>query len=285
MVEPDIALNDRTTKRKDAGVLPLSRWGKNAWRLSALPMLAFFLIPVVVIFTRTTLARILASLADPQVYEGLAVSLKTTLISMVLILALGTPVAFLIGRFKFRGKSLVETLVDLPTVLPPSVAGLALLLAFGRNGAIGSILARWGITLAFTQAAVIMAQIFIASPYFIRSASIGFGNIEAEYIQAAELDGAGPWQLFRYIILPMARYALLSGGVMSWARALGEFGATIMFAGNFLGRTQTMPLAIYLGFESNLEAALTLSVILVGISCCSLILVRVITSRMSAQLE
>jgi molybdate transport system permease protein len=285
MVERDIVVEDQVAKRKNTTALPLGRWAKNAWRLSVLPLLAFFLIPIIVIFTETTPARILASLSDPQVYQGLAVSLKTTLISLSLILLLGTPVAFLIGRFKFRGKNLVETLIDLPTVLPPSVAGLALLLTFGRNGPIGSVLSHWGITMAFTQAAVVMAQIFIASPYYIRSASIGFGSIDVEYIQAAELDGAGPWDIFRYIILPMARYALLSGGVMSWARALGEFGATIMFAGNFLGRTQTMPLAIYLGFESNLEAALTLSVILVGISCCSLILIRIITSRMSSKLE
>lgn len=285
MVEQDIVVEDRAATGKVVRALPSGRWAKNAWRLSVLPLLAFFLIPIVVIFTRTTPSRILASLSDPQVYQGLAVSLKTTLISLGLILVLGTPLAFLIGRFKFKLKNLVETLVDLPTVLPPSVAGLALLLAFGRTGPIGSVLSHWGITLAFTPAAVVMAQIFIASPYYIRSASIGFGSIEDEYMQAAELDGAGPWQLFRYIILPMARYALLSGGVMSWARALGEFGATIMFAGNFLGRTQTMPLAIYLGFESNLEAALTLSVILVGISCCSLILIRIITSRMSSKLE
>ena len=285
MVEQDIVVEDRAATRKGARALPSGRWAKNAWRLSVLPLLAFFLIPIVVIFTRTTPSRILASLSDPQVYQGLAVSLKTTLISLGLILVLGTPLAYLIGRFKFKLKNLVETLVDLPTVLPPSVAGLALLLAFGRTGPIGSVLSHWGVTLAFTPAAVVMAQIFIASPYYIRSASIGFGSIEDEYMQAAELDGAGPWQLFRYIIMPMARYALLSGGVMSWARALGEFGATIMFAGNFLGRTQTMPLAIYLGFESNLEAALTLSVILVGISCCSLILIRIITSRMSSKLE
>jgi molybdate transport system permease protein len=285
MIEPDIITEDRVATSKEATAPPMGRWAKNAWRLSVLPLLAFFLIPVVVIFTRTTPARILASLSDPQVYLGLAVSLKTTLISLGLILVFGSPVAFLLGRFKFRLKNLIETLIDLPTVLPPSVAGLALLLAFGRNGPIGSYLSHWGISLAFTPAAVIMAQIFIASPYYIRSASIGFGSIEQEYIQAAELDGAGHWDMFRYIILPMARYALLSGGVMSWARALGEFGATIMFAGNFLGRTQTMPLAIYLGFESNLEAALTLSVILVGISCGSLILIRFITSRMSAKLD
>jgi hypothetical protein len=173
MIEPDIITEDRVATSKEATAPPMGRWAKNAWRLSVLPLLAFFLIPVVVIFTRTTPARIFASLSDPQVYLGLAVSLKTTLISLGLILVFGSPVAFLLGRFKFRLKNLIETLIDLPTVLPPSVAGLALLLAFGRNGPIGSYLSHWGISLAFTPAAVIMAQIFIASPYYIRSASIG----------------------------------------------------------------------------------------------------------------
>jgi len=298
MAKPDFYAQDRIeqpqpsatqlpeglTTGKDASSLSLDRWARKAWLLSAIPLLAFFLVPIVVLFTRTTPARVLASLSDPLVYQALLVSLKTTLISLCLILILGTPVAFILGRFKFRSKNLVETLVDLPTVLPPSVAGLALLLAFGRNGPFGSILSHWGITLAFTPVAVIMAQIFIASPYYIRPASVGFGSIEEEYIQAAQLDGAGPWDIFRYIILPMARYGLISGGLMSWARALGEFGATILFAGNLIGRTQTMPLAIYLGFESNLDIALTLCVILVGISFCSLLLIRFIAGKTTANL-
>lgn len=279
MVETDRYTQSQVKQSQGAGSLPLGGWSKKAWRLSVLPMLLFFLIPIVVLFTRTTPARVLASFADSQVSQALSVSLKTTLISLALVLALGTPVAFLLGRFQFRMKNLVEGLVDLPTVLPPSVAGLTLLLAFGRNGPLGSVLTQWGITPAFTPAAVIMAQIFISAPYYIRAASVGFGSIDKEYLQAAALDGAGPWDTFRYIILPMAQYALISGGLLSWARALGEFGATILFAGNFIGQTQTMPLAIYLGFESNLDVALTLSVILVGISFCSLLLIRLITTK------
>ena len=285
MIESEDVVKGQVGTRKAGPAIPLGRWAQKAWPLSVLPLLAFFLIPIMVVLLQTTPARIAASLSDPQVYESLAVSLKTTLVSLGLILILGTPVAFLIGRGKFRLKNLLETLVDLPTVLPPSVAGLALLLAFGRNGTVGRLLAHGGITLAFTPTAVVMAQIFIASPYYIRSAAIGFGGIEREYIQAAELDGANPWQLFRYIVLPMARYSLLSGGVLSWARALGEFGATLMFAGNFLGRTQTMPLAIYIGLESNLQAALTLSAMLIGIACGSLVAARVIAGRINAQLE
>jgi molybdate transport system permease protein len=291
MVEPDLYTQDQLdqpgvspdalSKANRFSTAPANRWVKDAWRLSTLPLLAFFLIPIAVLFIQTTPTRILLSLSDPQVYQALSVSLKTTLISLCLILILGTPLAFLIGRYRFRSKNLVETLVDLPTVLPPSVAGLALLLAFGRNGVFGSLFSHWGISIAFTQAAVILAQIFIAAPYYIRAASVGFGSIDKEYLQAAELDGADHWDIFRYIILPMSQYALISGGLLSWARALGEFGATILFAGNFVGRTQTMPLAIYLGFESNLDLAKTLSIILVGISFCSLLIIRYITSKTS----
>ncbi|HEY3343777.1 MAG TPA: ABC transporter permease [Anaerolineaceae bacterium] len=263
----DPARNTATAKR-------MNRWVRDAWRLAALPLLFFFLVPLVVLIFQTTPARLIASLQDPAVYLALAISLKTTLISLCIILLFGTPLAFLLGRYSFRFKHLIDTLIDLPTVLPPSVAGLALLMTFGRNGPLGITLAHFKISLAFTQAAVVMAQVFIAAPYYIRSASLGFAGIDLEHIQAAQLDGAGRWGILRYIVFPLAQPALISGGLMSWARALGEFGATILFAGNFLGRTQTMPLAIYLGFESNLDVALTLSVILVLFSFVTLVLVK-----------
>lgn len=254
---------------------------RDAWRMAALPMLFFFLIPLAVLIFQTTPARVLTSLRDPAVYLALWISLKTTLISLGVILVFGTPLALLLGRTNFRYKSIVDTLVDLPTLLPPSVAGLALLITFGRKGPLGSLLDQLNITLAFTQAAVVMAQVFIAAPYYIRSAAIGFAAIDFEYIQAAQLDGAGRWDILRYLVLPLSEHALISGSLMSWARALGEFGATILFAGNFLGRTQTMPLAIYLGFESNLDVALTLSVILVFVSFLSLVLVKALAGRNS----
>ncbi len=168
----------------------------------------------------------------------------------------------------------MDTLVDIPTVLPPSVAGVALLMAFGRRGLVGALLAEKGITIPFTFIAVVMAQLFIASPLYVRSAAVGFSGIDKELKQAAALDGANRWQVFRYIVLPLSANALLSGGVMTWARALGEFGATIIFAGNFPGRTQTMPLAIYIGFEIELNVALTLSIILICFSFLTLVLVK-----------
>jgi molybdate transport system permease protein len=159
------------------------------------------------------------------------------------------------------------------------VAGVALLMAFGRRGVLGGALESLGVNIAFTPFAVILAQVFVAAPFYIKSAVLGYSSIEPELSQAAGLDGARPWQVFRYVVLPLSWTAMFSGAVMTWARALGEFGATIIFAGNFPGRTQTMPLAIYIGFELDLDVALTLSVILIGFSFLALFTVRGILGR------
>jgi molybdate transport system permease protein len=261
------------------GLLPSRRWSDHAWRVLALPMLLFLSIPLLMLFSRTTPQALLSSLSLPQVQMAIGVSLRTTLISLLVILLFGTPLAYLMGRNKFRGKRLVDTLIDLPTVLPPSVAGVALLLAFGQSSALGAWLARLGIQTAFTQLAVVMAQVFIAAPFYVRSAALGFAAVDGEIEEAAQLDGANRWQLFRQVILPLARPAVLTGSMLSWARALGEFGATILFAGNYPGRTQTMPTAIYLGFEVDVQIAITLSVILVLVSLALLLLVKWIIAR------
>jgi molybdate transport system permease protein len=253
--------------------------GQHLEALLALPLLLFFVLPVASIFLRTSPQAFLASLGKIEVQQAIGISLKTTLIALIVIVLLGTPMAYWLSRQKGRLARALETLVDLPTVLPPSVAGLALLMAFGRRGLLGPLLSSWGIELAFTQAAVVMAQVFVASPYYVRSAMNGFSSLDAETLQAAEIDGANDGQIMRFITLPLVRNFLLSGGVMSWSRALGEFGATILFAGNFIGRTQTMPLAIYLGMESDLEGALALSVILVLISFLALWLLRAFVGR------
>lgn len=247
--------------------------------LLGLPLLIFLALPIAALLIRSTPTALLQNLANPSVVRALGVSLKTTLVSIVAIVALGTPLAYLLGLRDFRGKRLIETLVDLPTVLPPSVAGVALLMTFGRRGLLGGWLEGLGIDLAFSQVAVVMAQTFVASPFFIRTAAVGFAMVDRELVQAAMLDGAGGWKLFREVILPLATPSALSGAVMSWARALGEFGATIIFAGNFPGRTQTMPLAIYIGFEIDLNTALTLSVILILLSFVSLWLIRTLIGR------
>jgi molybdate transport system permease protein len=253
----------------------ISRWASSAWRLIlAFPLLFFIAFPVLMLFVSTSPAQLLASLEKEQVYLAIGVSLKTTLVSLLVILLSGTPLAYWLGRHQFRFKQVVDTLIDLPTLLPPSVAGVALLMAFGRRGILGPWFESIGIQIPFTQLAVILAQVFIASPFFVRAAIIGFAGVDPEIEQAAQLDGANRWQVIRYVILPLSREALISGGVMSWSRALGEFGATMIFAGNYPGRTQTMPTAIYLGFEVDLNIALTLSVILVTLSFSSLLLVK-----------
>ncbi len=204
----------------------------------------------------------------------MSLSLVTSLITAAVTLAAGTPVAILLAQRNSGFYRIMDALIDLPTVLPPSVAGIALLMAFGRRGLLGSWLSTIGISLPFTTAAVIMAQTFVAAPLYVRAATLGFSSIEPELKQAAALDGANRWQIFRYVSLPLAGIAIFSGSVLTWARALGEFGATIIFAGNFPGRTQTMPLAIYIGFEIDLNVALTLSIILICFSFLTLVIVK-----------
>jgi len=240
----------------------------------AIPLLLFILVPIITLFVRSSITDILHNLNDRQVTQAISLSLSTSFTSTLLTLLFGTPVSFLLATKNFRGHDFVDTIIDLPTVLPPSVAGVALLLAFGRNGLIGGQLAKIGITIPFTFIAVVMAQMFIASPLYVKAATIGFSHVDKQLIQAAELDGANRFQIFRYIFLPLAVKSLLSGSVMTWARSLGEFGATIIFAGNFPGRTQTMPLAVYIGFEISMSVALTLSIIMICFSFLTLIIVK-----------
>jgi molybdate transport system permease protein len=240
----------------------------------SLPMLLFFLLPILAIFIKTPFDSLVSNLREENAAKAIGLSLFTAFTTTAITVAFGTPVAYLLSQKKSRIYRVVDTLVDLPTVLPPAVAGVALLMAFGRKGIFASWLTQYGISIPFTTIAVIMAQTFIAAPLFIKSAMISFSGIEKELKQAAALDGANRWQIFRYIVLPLSWMGMLSGCVMTWARALGEFGATIIFAGNFPGRTQTMPLAIYIGFEIELNVALTLSVILITFSFITLVIVK-----------
>jgi molybdate transport system permease protein len=258
---------------------PTKPWYQNRWELFSLPLLIFLILPIIALLLRTPPSLLLAHINDFEVLQALGVSLNTTLIATLIIVLTGTPVAFFLSRHHLPWQRFIDTLIDLPTVLPPAVAGLALLLAFGRRGLLGNYLDLFGIQVAFTRTAVILAQVFIATPFYVKSAVIGFSSIDPELEQAASLDGASGWQIFRYVVLPLSWSALVGGSMLSWARALGEFGATIIFAGNFPGVTQTMPLAIYIGFEIDLEKALTLSVILVGCSFLVLMLVRMVLRR------
>ena len=251
-----------------------------AWLLiSSLPMLVFLLLPLIALLLRISPAQLLANLANQEVVQAISLSMVTTAITVVLTVLLGTPLAYLLARRQFRGRTALDTLIDLPMVLPPSVAGIALLVAFGRRGLLGQYLSVVGIELAFTQTAVVLAQTFVAAPFYIKAAAAGFAGVDRELEQAAALDGATPLQVARYVTVPLSWTSLFGGAVMTWARALGEFGATIIFAGNFVGRTQTMPLAIYQGFEQELNVALTLSVILLAVSFGVLFVVRRVLHR------
>lgn len=242
-----------------------------SWWLMSLPLLIFLLIPLGALLLQSNPGEVAAHLTTPVAYQAIALSLRTSLLSVAITLLLGTPLALVLARRDFALRKPIETLIDLPMVLPPAVAGVALLIAFGRNGFVGQFM---GIQIPFTQAAVVMAQIFVAAPLFIRSAIVGISRVDDELIEAALLDGASTWQILKFVALPIARPAFLGGAVLTWARALGEFGATIIFAGNLPGITQTMPLAIYLGFEMNIEVAIALAIILMATSFIVLVLVR-----------
>jgi molybdate transport system permease protein len=235
-------------------------------------------LPVAVLVARSILdGSLLAAAGAGVVADALLLSLGTTTVSLVLMVVLGTPLALVLARRRFRGQALLETVIDLPIVLPPSVAGLALLLVFGRRGLLGPSLDLVGVTLPFTTVAVVIAQTFVAAPFYIRSARTGFASVDLDLEDAARVDGASERQLFMSITVPLAGGALAAGLVMSWARALGEFGATIMFAGNVERHTQTLPLAVYGEFQAgNLDTSIAAAAVLVLAAFGVLVAVRIL---------
>jgi molybdate transport system permease protein len=248
--------------------------------LAALIFALLLVLPVVAILARALAgADTLGAVSRPVVVEALRLSFLTTALTLVATLVFGTPVAWLLARRDFPGRSLLDGLIELPMVLPPAVAGIGLLMAFGRRGLLGPFLASVGITVGFTTAAVVLAQMFVSAPFYVRAAKVGFQGIDRELEEMAATLGGSGWTIFWRVTVPLAFPSLLTGVAMCWARALGEFGATIMFAGSFQGRTQTMPLAIYAALESDLEAALALSAILVVVSFGLLWLVRLVARR------
>jgi molybdate transport system permease protein len=241
-------------------------------------LFALFLgLPVLALVVRAVLdGSLREALTTQVVLDALVLSLVTTSISLAITLALGLPLAFVLARRTFRGKSILEAVVDLPIVLPPSVAGLALLLVFGRRGLLSAPFELLGISVPFTTIAVILAMTFVSAPFFIRSARNGIAGVDGDLEDAARVDGASEKQLFRSITIPLARAALAAGLVMTWARSLGEFGATIMFAGNIQGRTQTLPLVVYSEFQGgDLDASIAAAAILVLAAFGVLVAVRV----------
>src|SRR5215470_3306447 len=243
--------------------------------------LAFLLLPIVGIFVHTSPGKVLGQLSNPVVKDAFIVSLKTSVIAQVLIILFGTPTAYLLATRRFRGHSVAVTLVELPLVLPPAVAGVGLLAALGREGLLGSSLSALGITLPFTQTAVTVAVAYVASPLYIRQAIAAFEATDPNLAAASRTLGAGPGRTFFRVVLPLARGGLIAGLALSFARGLGEFGATIMFAGSLQRVTQTLPLAIYAEFDAQPDGfttALAMSGVLILISALLLLTLRIALS-------
>ena len=218
--------------------------------VAAAVLVLFVAVPLAALYAHLSPARFAAAIGSPSALAALRISLITTSISLALTLALGTPLAYVLARARFPGRDVVDAIVDLPIVVPPAVAGLALLFVFGRYGFAAPVLDALHVRLAFTTAAVVLAQLFVGAPFYVRAARAGFAAVDTVYEEASATLGMGPLRTFARITVPLALPALAGGAVLAWARALGEFGATIMFAGNLAGVTQTLPLAVYLGLES-----------------------------------
>jgi molybdate transport system permease protein len=228
--------------------------------------LAFLAIPLVALFAEVPLRDVPSLLRDPAVRQALEVTARTNAVANILILAVGTPAAYFLATRHFPSRALVITLVELPLVLPPAVAGIGLLAAFGAGGLFGDALARSGIVLPFTEWAVVLAVTFVASPFYVRQAITAFEGVDGELTDAARTLGASPSRTFLRVALPLAAGGLVAGWVLAFARGIGEFGATIVFAGNVRGETQTVTLAIYEQLESNFDIALAMSILLVVLS-------------------
>jgi molybdate transport system permease protein len=248
----------------------------------AVVTLAFLALPIVGIFVHTTPGKVVDQLSNPVVKDALIVSLKTSVFAQAAILLFGTPTAYLLATRRFPGHSAAITLVELPLVLPPAVAGVGLLAALGRFGLLGSSLSALGITLPFTQTAVTIAVAYVASPLYIRQAIATFESTDPHLTAASRTLGAGPVRTFFRVVLPLARGGLIAGLALSFARGLGEFGATIMFAGSLQKVTQTLPLAIYQEFDVNFNATLAMSAVLVLISAVLLLTLRIALSWRSS---
>jgi molybdate transport system permease protein len=252
-------------------------------------VMAFLTLPVVALVTYQPVHDLIHGFGSKVATDAIEVSLKTNAIAFALMIVLGTPFAYILARSRFPGRSVVITLVEVPLVMPPAVAGLALLVAFGRLGLLGHTLSALGIDLAFTQAAVVIAILFVASPFYLRGAIAAFEAVDGDLIDVAGTLGAGPLRRMLRVAMPLAGGGLRAFAAVAFARGLGEFGATILFAGSFQGSTQTLPLAVYSLFDANLDQAIAIGVLLIIISAAILLtsklLLRSWTSSKSTSLS
>jgi molybdate transport system permease protein len=256
----------------------VTRGAFTALLAGALALALFFLtLPLVAIFVEAGPAEIVRQLGSASARDAIVVSLRTNAIAQAVILAVGTPAAYLLATRRFRGRAVVLTLVELPLVLPPAVAGIGLLAAFGSMGLLGGGLDVLGLRLPFTQTAVVLAVIFVASPFYLRQAVAAFEAVDPDLLAAARTLGASPARAFGRVAVPLALGGLGAGATLAFARGLGEFGATIIFAGSFPGRTQTLPLAIYSEFDRDFPTALAIGALLVAVSAAILLTTRLVT--------
>lgn len=246
-------------------------------------VLALFLAFPLIALAIAASGSLRAGLAHPLVWPALRLSLGTTAASLLVVVLFGTPLAWTLAHARGRLARAIETLVQLPIVVPPAVAGVALLLAFGRRGVLAGVLYPQGWSVAFTTFAVVLAELFVAAPFYVQAATSAFRRIDARVLLVARTLGASPLRVFLRVGLPLALPGLLAGAGMCWARALGEFGATLMFAGNLQGRTQTLPLAIYTALESDLRVAQAIALLLVGVAFALLLALRALEGRRSAR--
>jgi molybdate transport system permease protein len=255
--------------------------------VATLVVLAFLVVPIVAIFTNSSPANLIEALGEQSSRDALWLSLRTTLIAIAIIVALGTPAAYLLAMREFRGRALVLTAIELPLVVPPAVAGIALLASFGPQGILGSAVADLGVELVFQTAGVVVALVFVAAPFFLRQAIAAFAALDRRQLEAARTLGAGPFRCFLTVAVPGARSGLASGLALAWGRALGEFGATLVFAGSLQAVTQTAPLAIFAQFNTpgGFVGALALSAVLIAVSAALLISVKLIGGERALDAE
>jgi molybdate transport system permease protein len=246
--------------------------------IAAVAAVAFLILPVVAIFADVSPRQLIDALGEQSAREALWLSLRTTLIAMAIVVAIGTPAAYLLALRRFRGRALVLTAIELPLVMPPAVAGIALLAAFGPRGILGGAVEGTGLELVFQTAGVVVALVFVSAPFFLRQAIAAFGALDPRLLEAARTLGAGPFRAFATVAMPTARPGLAAGLALAWGRALGEFGATLLFAGSLQGVTQTAPLAIFSEFSraGGFVSALALSAVLILVSASLLIGIKLI---------
>jgi molybdate transport system permease protein len=272
-------------RRKPSGFLKKGDALASGVAVAALALLAGFIsLPILSLIVWMVNEDSWRAIASPEARDALLLSIRTTAISMLIVILVGTPAAYVLARADFPGKRALDSLIDIPAVLPPSAAGIALLLAFGRLGLLGKYLDAFGIQVSFTTAAVVIAEVFVAAHFYVRQAAVGFSQIRREVEEAARVDGASRFSVFTRVTVPLAFPALVAGAVMAWARALGEFGGTIIFAGSFQGVTQTIPLAIFAARESDFDAAVALSVMVLGFAFTVILAARFLL-RKAAEFE